>query len=165
MAQVPYITDEEAQTLMLREDPTGAVTGITSTPVTEDEIWVASKDLDDYALGFRNASTNEGLKLLPSDHEVWIQDELKRAVCKQIAYRRRNGPAFFVEAQYESVSGNGISRKGQLPKLSPEARSILSRAGLMQGAGGVRSDANYGVLPVARVAQPLFPWARRRRGL
>jgi hypothetical protein len=170
MATIPYATPEQVQAVFDEIDPDGTATG--TDAVTEAEVSAASHDIDDEALQ-QAPVANETLKLLPADLDPYQQVRLQRAVAHQIAYRRRMGPAFFVEAQYSEVSAADVSRKGTLPRLSPSAMTVLSGTGLIPnpigtlsyggGSSNTRVDSwDTGINPVYSVSQPLFPWLWRR---
>lgn len=71
-----------------------------------------------------------GLKYDPATMAAWKADALMRAVCAQANYRVLQGPDFFEEAQYDSVSAK-VSVQGRLPMIAPRVRMELLNTGLV----------------------------------
>lgn len=67
---------------------------------------------------------------------------LANAVCAQVEYRIRMGPAFFVRPQYKNVKGPDFATSGKLPRIAPKARQELSGTGLILTGG--RAVTSYG---------------------
>lgn len=67
----------------------------------------------------------------------WQVKALKNAVCAQAQYRETQGEEFFVQGQYDSVSGRfGVS--GKLPYIGPQTVRELQNTGL------IRTSTNTG---------------------
>lgn len=60
---------------------------------------------------------------------------LEEAIKAQAEYRLHVGDEFFINAQYESVSGGDISTEGRLPRIGPKAREALQAVGLLVTTG------------------------------
>lgn len=82
-----------------------------------------------------------GMKLLASENPLtfigglqdWQVQRLKDAVCAQAQYRETQGEEFFIQGQYESVSGRfGVS--GKLPYIGPQVGRELQNSGLIRNS-------------------------------
>lgn len=63
-------------------------------------------------------------------------DAVKRSTCAQAEYRITKGEEWFVEDQYEAVSGPDFATKGKLPRFGPKAREELRNSGIVKATGG-----------------------------
>ncbi len=91
----------------------------------------AERDIDDYA-GPWSVDSATGRKLssagLTADELTLVKD----AVCCQALWRVQAGPDEFVQPQYDSVSGPDFSTQGKRSRISPEAKRLLSQAGVVR---------------------------------
>lgn len=98
----------------------------------------AEEDIDDMLSG--DYLTVNGRKRDPSVSAVnpMTVNEIKylmRATCAQAEYRIVQGEDFFVQTQYDSVSGPDFSTSGKRPRIGPKTRRELARGRLITATG------------------------------
>lgn len=72
----------------------------------------------------------------------WQVKKLKDAVCAQAQYRETQGEEFFVQGQYDSVSGRfGVS--GKLPYIGPQTARELQNSGLVRTSTNSRRGRDH----------------------
>lgn len=100
----------------------------------------ASRDIDRYAgvdwsvepNGLRFGKLSENPKgLEPSQLAA-----LKFACCAQAEYRIVKGPDWFINDQFEQISGPDFSTRGKQGRFGPKMREELQQSGLRQLGGG-----------------------------
>lgn len=88
----------------------------------------AERDIDtllgDYT---RNPAT--GLKLDPAALTTHQAYALRRATCAQAEYRFMMGEDFFVQDQFQFVSGPDFTRRGSLARIGPKVMGELANSG------------------------------------
>jgi hypothetical protein len=111
--------------------------------VADSLILQAEQDIDDLGLGAYTRSNEAPFrKIDPTTLSAYKADALMRATGEQIKYRELMGDTFFVKAQRESGSAEGVSFTGTLPHLSPRALSVLADAGMVKTLGNYSSNTS-----------------------
>lgn len=98
--------------------------------VTAGAVRIAELDID---LMLPEAGrTTAGLKLDPSALFPYQQQALGRAVAEQVRFRAVMPAGYVERPQHASVSQDGASTQGRLPRWSPVAQEVLADAGLLR---------------------------------